>query len=70
MRSLVSVLVLVLATVVSAISSAGDRLLAIVDDVADKAKYSTFLGDLESAFVLLDRVAWRCTVARADDGLS
>ncbi len=48
MRSLFSVVVLLSATVVSAISITGDRLLAVFDDVADKSSYSQFLGDLES----------------------
>jgi oligosaccharyltransferase complex subunit beta len=48
MRSLLSVLVFVLAAVVSAISTSGNRLLVILDDVAEKESYSKFLGDLES----------------------
>ncbi|KAK3935612.1 oligosaccharyl transferase glycoprotein complex beta subunit [Diplogelasinospora grovesii] len=48
MKSLLSFLVLVFVTVVSAISATGDRLLVILDDVAEKASYSKFLGDLES----------------------
>ncbi|KAK3330482.1 oligosaccharyl transferase-like protein [Apodospora peruviana] len=48
MRSLLSVLLVVFVAVVSAISTTGDRLLVILEDVADKASYSTFLGDLES----------------------
>ncbi len=47
MRSLLSLLVLVFVAVVHAISPQGDRLLVIVEDVADKAGYSKFLGDLE-----------------------
>ena len=52
MKSLLSFSFLLLATLVSAISSTGDRLLAVLDDVADKADYSKFLGDLESAHSL------------------
>lgn len=48
MRSLISVLLLVLAAVANAISSAGDRLLVVLDDAGDKAGYSKFFGDLES----------------------
>ncbi|KAB5562920.1 oligosaccharyl transferase-like protein [Coniochaeta sp. 2T2.1] len=48
MKSFLSFSFLLLATLVSAISSTGDRLLAVLDDVADKAGYSKFLGDLES----------------------
>ncbi|KAI3321628.1 Dolichyl-diphosphooligosaccharide-protein glycosyltransferase 48kDa subunit [Xylariaceae sp. AK1471] len=47
MRSLVSLLVLLLVAAVEAISSSGNRLLVILEDVADKAGYSKFLGDLE-----------------------
>jgi len=47
MRSLFSFLALVVATVVTAISTTGDRLLVILDNVEDKAAYSQFLGDLE-----------------------
>jgi oligosaccharyltransferase complex subunit beta len=49
MRSLVTLVVLLLAAAVQAISSAGDRLLVILDDVADKSSYSKFLGDLKGA---------------------
>ena len=48
MKSLLSLFVVLLASLVSAISSTGDRLLAVFDDVADKTSYSKFLGDLES----------------------
>ncbi|KAK4216598.1 Dolichyl-diphosphooligosaccharide--protein glycosyltransferase subunit wbp1 [Rhypophila decipiens] len=48
MRSLLSFLVLAFVSVVAAISTTGDRLLVILDDVADKANYSKFLGDLET----------------------
>jgi oligosaccharyltransferase complex subunit beta len=53
MKSLLSFSFLLLATLVSAISSTGDRLLAVLDDVAEKASYSKFLGDLESAHTFL-----------------
>lgn len=48
MKSVVSVLLVLLAAVAQAISSGGERLLVILDDVADKTGYSKFLGDLES----------------------
>ena len=57
MRSLFSFLALVVATVVTAISTTGDRLLVILDNVEDKAAYSQFLGDLEGAHSLL--FSWR-----------
>ncbi|KAI0162077.1 Dolichyl-diphosphooligosaccharide--protein glycosyltransferase subunit WBP1 [Xylariaceae sp. FL1272] len=47
MRSLVSLALVAMVAVVHAISSSGSRLLVIMDDVADKANYSHFLGDLE-----------------------
>lgn len=48
MRSLFSVFVFLFAAAVSALSTSGNRLLVILDDVADKGNYSKFLGDLES----------------------
>jgi oligosaccharyltransferase complex subunit beta len=48
MRSFLSLFVFLFAAVVSAISTSGNRLLVILDDVADKENYSQFLGDLES----------------------
>ncbi|KAH8662220.1 dolichyl-diphosphooligosaccharide-protein glycosyltransferase 48kD subunit [Xylariales sp. PMI_506] len=42
-----SLLLLLLAAVAQAISSSGQRLLVVLDDVAEKAGYSQFLGDLE-----------------------
>lgn len=47
MRSLLTLLVLLGVTLVQALSSKGSRLLAILDEVEDKATYSKFLGDLE-----------------------
>ena len=47
MRSLLSLCVFVLAGVVSALSTSGNRLLVVLDNVADKEGYSQFLGDLE-----------------------
>jgi len=52
MKSLLSYLVLAFVSVVAAISTTGDRLLVVLDDVADKAIYSKFLGDLESQLQL------------------
>ncbi|KAI1486621.1 dolichyl-diphosphooligosaccharide-protein glycosyltransferase 48kD subunit [Biscogniauxia mediterranea] len=48
MRSLLSVLVLLFVALVQAVSSSGDRLLVILEDQAEKAGYSKFLGDLEA----------------------
>lgn len=47
MRSIVSFLLLLLAAVAQAVSSSGERLLVVLDDVAEKAGYSKFFGDLE-----------------------
>ncbi|KAI0379059.1 Dolichyl-diphosphooligosaccharide-protein glycosyltransferase 48kDa subunit [Hypomontagnella monticulosa] len=47
MKSLISLFVLLCAALVHAISSSGDRLLVVLEDVAEKATYSKFLGDLE-----------------------
>ena len=46
MRSLISAFVLLFVAVVSAVSTTGNRLLVIADDVADKDAYSKFFGDL------------------------
>lgn len=48
MRSLFSLFAFLFAVSVSAVSTTGNRLLAILDDVADKENYSKFLGDLAS----------------------
>ncbi|KAI6084981.1 Dolichyl-diphosphooligosaccharide-protein glycosyltransferase 48kDa subunit [Hypoxylon rubiginosum] len=47
MKSLISFAVLLFAAVSHAISSSGDRLLVVLEDVAEKETYSKFLGDLE-----------------------
>jgi oligosaccharyltransferase complex subunit beta len=48
MKTLFSFLVLLFAAIVHALSTAGDRLLIVLDDVAEKEGYSQFFGDLES----------------------
>jgi hypothetical protein len=48
---------LVYAAAVSAVSTAGNRLLVVLDDVAEKDLYSQFLGDLTGALM---RDAARC----------
>ncbi|OTB01788.1 hypothetical protein M426DRAFT_323147 [Hypoxylon sp. CI-4A] len=47
MKSFFSLFVLLCATLVHAISSSGDRLLVVLEDLAEKENYSKFLGDLE-----------------------
>lgn len=47
MRSLLSFGVLLWVAVVSALSTTGNRLLAVFDDIADKTSYSKFLEDVQ-----------------------
>ncbi len=47
MRWSISLLLLGLLGLVQALSSSGSRLLVVLEDLADKSKYSKFLGDLE-----------------------
>ncbi|KAI9812309.1 MAG: oligosaccharyl transferase glycoprotein complex, beta subunit [Pycnora praestabilis] len=47
MRGLLSLLLLALLSVVQALSSSGNRLLVVIEELGDKAKYSKFWGDLE-----------------------
>jgi len=52
MRSLLaSLLAVCLMGVVSALSATGGRLLVVLDDVADKDKYSQFWGDLQGEHI-------------------
>lgn len=48
LRPVLSLLVLALSSAVAAVSSSGSRLLVVLEDVAEKDKYSKFLGDLKS----------------------
>ena len=47
MRSLVTLLLLALLAAVQAVSTAGNRLLVVLEDTAEKSKYSKFWEDLE-----------------------
>lgn len=47
MRSALSLLLFYLASVVTALSAVGSRLLVVLEDSAEKEKYTQFLGDLE-----------------------
>lgn len=47
MRWLLSFLLLGLLSVVQALSSSGSNLLVILEEVAEKSKYSKYLADLE-----------------------
>lgn len=48
---LFSFLLLALLGAVQALSSSGSRVLVVLEDAADKAKYSHFLEDLEGMFL-------------------
>ena len=47
MRAFISLFLLALVSVVQALSSTGTRLLVVLEDAAEKTKYSKFWGDLE-----------------------
>lgn len=46
MQSILSIAILLLAAVVSAVSTTGNRLLVVLDNVAEKDSYKQFFGDL------------------------
>jgi oligosaccharyltransferase complex subunit beta len=52
MRWLFSFLVLALVSVVSAVSTKGNKLLVVLGDKSEKDNYSKFWGDLEGEFEL------------------
>jgi oligosaccharyltransferase complex subunit beta len=47
MRWFFSFLLLWLPTIISALSSSGNRLLVVLEEASEKDKYSQFWGDLE-----------------------
>lgn len=51
MRWLVSFFLLALLALVQGLSSSGNRLLVVIEEVAEKEKYSQFWGDLEGALI-------------------
>lgn len=53
MRALLNAVAILFVAAVSAVSTTGNRLLVILNDVTDKDLYSKFLGDLKSEFVVL-----------------
>ena len=55
MRASVSILLLGLLGLVSALSSAGTRLLVVQEEASEKALYSQFWADLEGALTQLQR---------------
>lgn len=50
MWSILSVAAALFAAAVSAVSTSGNRLLVVLDDVAEKEAYGQFLGDLTGVF--------------------
>lgn len=61
MRWLFSFLVLAIVAVVKATSFTGNRLLVVLDEQADREKYSVFLEDLEGrCFLSLFGHLWSC----------
>jgi hypothetical protein len=50
MRRLLSFLLLGLLSLTQALSSSGNRLLVVIEEAAEKDKYSQFWGDLEGMF--------------------
>jgi dolichyl-diphosphooligosaccharide---protein glycosyltransferase subunit DDOST/WBP1 len=52
--TLVSLCALLFAAVAHAVSAGGNRLLVLLDDVAEKEGYSQLLGDLEGEHALLE----------------
>lgn len=62
MRLFVSLLIFGLLALIEAISSSGNRLLVVIEEAAEKAKYSTLWKDLEgllSSAQVLCRLNWR-----------
>ena len=47
MRLLSHLLLVVCLSIVQAVSSGGNKLLVILEDVTEKSKYSKYLGDIE-----------------------
>lgn len=47
MRVLLSLLILGLLGIASALSTSGNRLLVVLEEIAEKDKYSKFFGDLK-----------------------
>lgn len=57
MRSLLSFLLLGLLGLVHALRSSGGRLLVVIEEAAEKEKYTTFWGDLEGGWTALHQTA-------------
>jgi len=51
MRSLLSLVLFLFAALVSAVSTAGNRLLVVLDSPDDKKAYTTFFGDLSGIYL-------------------
>lgn len=62
MRFFLAAAVALFATVVSAVSSSGNRLLVLLDNAEDKAAYTSFLGDLSGGFLLATHLPFEDSV--------
>ena len=62
MRSLSSLVLLLLAAVATALSTAGNRLLVVLDDLVEKDTYSKFFGDLKGEIMAGIQDHWMTTV--------
>ena len=51
MRSFLSAVVFLFVSAVAAVSTTGNRLLVVLDDVAEKEQYKQFFGDLSGKFM-------------------
>lgn len=61
MRWLLSLLLLGLLSVVQAVSSSGNKLLVVLEELADKTKYSKYIADLEGMELLdIGKREWKC----------
>jgi hypothetical protein len=69
MKWLLSLLLLGLCSLAQAISSSGNRLLVILEDVAEKAKYGKYLADLEGMLSLFMKSSRRGNDGRILIGL-
>lgn len=60
MRSfLLSLLALLVAGIANAVSASGNRLLVVLDDLAEQDKYSKFFGDLGGTQISSDPASFR-----------
>lgn len=67
MRPLLPLLVLSLLSLAQALSSSGSRVLVVIEEAAEKIKYSKFWADLEGAPLWTIPRASACLLQKADD---